>query len=81
MQKIVATRTAVTKTAPTKKTVRTIATSMAATMTKQSGKRIPAPTKRAVSLFVEPSDTDVNGSYTGRPKNKREVPVQDADDL
>ena len=50
-------------------------------MTKKRDKRVPAPTKRAVSLFSEPSDTDVNGSYTGRPKNKREVPVQDADDL
>ena len=54
---------------------------MAETMTKKRGERVPAPTKRAVSLFPEPSDTDVNGSYTGRPKNKREVPVQDADDL
>ena len=52
-----------------------------ATTTKRCAKRVPAPTKRAVSIFSEPSDTDVNGSYTGRPKNKREVPVQDADDL
>lgn len=28
-----------------------------------------------------PSPTDPNGSYTGKPKDKREVPVQDADDL
>lgn len=48
---------------------------------KKSTQRIPAPTKRALSLFEEPSNTDVNGSYTGRPKNKKEVPVQDADDL
>ncbi|MCR5353733.1 MAG: hypothetical protein K6D98_05445 [Clostridiales bacterium] len=27
------------------------------------------------------SDTDVEGSYTGVPKNKKEKPVQDADDL
>lgn len=27
------------------------------------------------------SDTDPDGSYTGRPKNKNEKPVQDADDL
>ena len=80
MQKIVATKTAATKTAVTK-TVKTIATSMAETMTEKRDERVPAPTKRAVSLFPEPSDTDVNGSYTGRPKNKREVPVQDADDL
>ncbi len=43
--------------------------------------RVPAPTKRALSVFDDPSDTDVNGSYTGKPKNKKEVPVQDADDL
>ncbi|MBQ8323113.1 MAG: hypothetical protein IJX91_04025 [Clostridia bacterium] len=54
---------------------------MAATTTKKSRQRIPAPTKRAVDLFTDPSSTDVNGSYTGRPKNKREIPVQDADDL
>ena len=49
-------------------------------MTKQS-ERVPAPTKRALDVFNQPSDTDVNGSYTGLPKNKREKPVQDADDL
>lgn len=43
--------------------------------------RIPAPTKRALSTVAEPSKTDVNGSYTGKPKNPRELPVQDADDL
>ncbi len=48
---------------------------------KNSGKRIPAPTKTALELVLTPSNTDVNGSYTGRPKNKREIPVQDADDL
>ena len=82
MQKIAATKIAAAKTAATTRTVRmvkTIATSMAETMTKKRDKRVPAPTKRAVSLFPEPSDTDVNGSYTGRPKNKREVPVQAAD--
>lgn len=50
-------------------------------MAKKSTQRVPAPTKRALSVFDDPSDTDVNGSYTGRPKNKKEVPVQDADDL
>ena len=49
-------------------------------MTKQS-QRVPAPTKRALDVFVAPSKTDVNGSYTGRPENKKEQPVQDADDL
>ena len=48
---------------------------------KKSVRRIPAPTKRALELFPAPSTTDVNGSYTGKPKNKRETPVQDADDL
>ena len=47
----------------------------------KTNKRIPAPTKKAMELFPEPSKTDVNGSYTGRPQNKKEVPVQDADDL
>lgn len=50
-------------------------------MTKKKVRAIPAPTKTAVELFTDPSETDVNGSYTGRPKNKREIPVQDADDL
>ena len=54
---------------------------MAATTTKKRGKGIPAPTKRALSVFEGPSDTDVNGSYTGKPKSKGEKPVQDADDL
>lgn len=48
---------------------------------KKSVKRIPAPTQRAIDLFEPPSNTDVNGSYTGKPKNKQELPVQDADDL
>ena len=81
MQKIVAAKTAVARTAATTKTVKTIAMNMAETMTEKRDERVPAPTKRAISLFPEPSDTDVNGSYTGRPKNKREIPVQDADDL
>lgn len=32
-------------------------------------------------LNQKPSKTDPNGSYTGKPKNKKEQPVQDADDL
>lgn len=55
-------------------------TAMAKTSNRYN-ERVPAPTQRALDVFVEPSDTDVNGSYTGRPKNKREKPVQDADDL
>ena len=50
------------------------------TMTKPK-KRVPAPTKRAMDVFVGASPTDVNGSYTGVPKNIHETPVQDADDL
>ena len=50
-------------------------------MTERKTKQIPAPTKKAMDLFPAPSKTDVNGSYTGRPQNKREIPVQDADDL
>lgn len=41
----------------------------------------PAPTKRALELVGGTSKTDVNGSYTGVPKDKKDVPVQDADDL
>lgn len=48
---------------------------------KKRVQRVPAPTQRALSVLGEPSNTDVNGSYTGKPKNKREIPVQDADDL
>ena len=49
--------------------------------TKKVSRGTPAPTQKALELFPDPSKTDVNGSYTGRPKNKREIPVQDADDL
>ena len=49
---------------------------------KKCVQRVPAPTKNALEVLNEPpSDTDVNGSYTGKPKNKQELPVQDADDL
>lgn len=43
--------------------------------------------KQRVNQVVEmmvasaPSPTDPNGSYTGKPATKGEVPVQDADDL
>lgn len=30
---------------------------------------------------MPPSETDPNGSYTGRPADENAVPVQDADDL
>lgn len=48
---------------------------------KRAANRIPAPTQKALSIIIDPSNTDVNGSYTGKPKNKKEIPVQDADDL
>lgn len=50
-------------------------------MKKKSSRRIPAPTQKALSIIEGPSNTDVNGSYTGKPKDKKEQPVQDADDL
>ncbi len=50
-------------------------------MTKRRNTRIPAPTQKALDVIGSPSNTDVNGSYTGKPKNKKEIPVQDADDL
>ena len=48
---------------------------------KKKSERIPAPTKTALEVYDKPSKTDVNGSYTGRPMQKTEMPVQDADDL
>jgi len=63
------------------KQTKTTAITMAETTTKRKKRKLPAPTERAINVFNEPSKTDVNGSYTGRPKNKRELPVQDADDL
>lgn len=76
-----ATRTAVARTVAIRTRNKTIATKMAGTTIKKRSNSIPAPTQKALDLFPEPSKTDVNGSYTGRPKNKKEIPVQDADDL
>lgn len=42
--------------------------------------RIEDPTVRTIVMEL-PSRTDPNGSYTGRPLNGLEQPVQDADDL
>ena len=50
-------------------------------MGKKRTQRVPAPTERALGVFNAPSKTDVDGSYTGKPKNKKDIPVQDADDL
>ncbi len=43
----------------------------------------PMKEKNPVQKIVQtpPSFTDPNGSYTGKPENVNEVPVQDADDL
>ena len=51
------------------------------TASKKKVKRVPAPTKFVLGLLGHTSKTDVNGSYTGVPQDKREKPVQDADDL
>ena len=51
------------------------------TANKQTTERVPAPTKLALELVGTTSETDVGGSYTGVPRNKKEKPVQDADDL
>ena len=50
-------------------------------MKKRTVKRIPAPTEYVLDILGQSSDTDVNGSYTGVPKDRKEIPVQDADDL
>ena len=41
-----------------------------------------SPTEKAKKLNkLYSPDTDPQGSYTGKPENKQEKPVQDADDL
>lgn len=81
MQKIAVAKTVTARIAAAK-TARKTSLNTAGTMTNRDVKHVPAPTKRALDVVDnEPSATDVNGSYTGRPKDKREVPVQDADDL
>ena len=67
------------KIAVQRRTTKTLNT--AEIMTKKRVQRLPAPTKRALNVFNAPSETDVNGSYTGKPKDKTEIPVQDVDDL
>ena len=42
--------------------------------------RIQNPTVRAIVL-QPPSGTDPSGSYTGKPLDETDRPVQDADDL
>ena len=50
-------------------------------MSDYNAKRKSTPTEKALSVVLKPSETDVNGSYTGIPQDKQEKPVQDADDL
>ncbi|MBQ2756707.1 MAG: hypothetical protein IJF27_08540 [Oscillospiraceae bacterium] len=50
-------------------------------MKKQDAKR-KKPTKKAMdTLETSAAKTDPMGSYTGKPQNEKEQPVQDADDL
>lgn len=48
----------------------------------QNARIEPQPTRRALRLtdFYDPK-TDPSGSYTGRPVEGNEPPVQDVDDL
>ena len=78
-KKIAIAKTAAIKTAAKRKKKITVLSTVATT--KNRRQRTPAPTKRALDVFIPPSNTDVNGSWTGKPKDKNEVPVQDADDL
>lgn len=50
---------------------------------KQKPPHIDTKTQEAVDAYrtKEQDATDPLGSYTGVPKDKREIPVQDADDL
>ena len=45
---------------------------------KKDEKRLAGPNNKSVSEKIE---TDPNGSYTGRPKDPADRPIQDADDL
>ena len=50
---------------------------------KKDNKETTPRSEQAVKAFVDASSmrNDPQGSYTGKPKDEREVPVQDADDL
>lgn len=48
---------------------------------KTQSKRADFPACVDAILSTPPSDTDPNGSYTGRPLDPNTVPVQDVDDL
>lgn len=50
---------------------------------KKHDKVLSPKVKKVVDAFVDKSSfkVDPNGSWTGRPENEKEKPVQDADDL
>lgn len=54
-------------------------------MQKKEEKQIPFPPlalwSNAIAAAPAPIAIDPNGSYTGRPEDPYEKPVQDADDL
>ena len=51
-------------------------------MKKQEQKKKSEPMEKAMALTnLKSSQTDPSGSYTGRPADPGEIPVQDADDL
>ena len=51
-------------------------------MKKQEQKKKSEPMEKAMALTnLKSSQTDPSGSYTGQPADRRERPVQDADDL
>lgn len=74
------------KTATVAARTRTARTSMKKTTTKRSissasRSKTANVTKKIADLVGLASKADVNGSYTGKPVNASERPVQDADDL
>ena len=81
MLRIAATKTAAIRTSKAIKTAKTNTVITMAATTKKSKSRIPAPTQKALDTLSGPSNTDILGRYTGKPKSKGEKPVQDADDL
>ena len=48
---------------------------------KQTNKVSPKEVPEIICELSTPSETDPNGSWTGVPKEKHEVPIQDVDDL
>lgn len=50
---------------------------------KNSDKLLSPKVKKVVDSFTDKDSfkTDPNGSWTGRPEDEKEKPIQDADDL